>query len=563
MRAIFICLLLFTSPAILRAEKIFYLVHFTGLGDKETIEALSLASQLVALRKKRPSSIQALRFRAESDLPALLKILQNYGYLEATLRADLEKLQDHEYLVTVRISPGPRYQIKAQGALPHLEGPFAAQKILDATDQLLKQLAQQAYPFAAIKKQEIIADGQTKTAEIVLEVDKGPKANFGATTIHGLKEVRPQFVTQKMAWEEKEPYDSKKMGAMQKELMDTGLFSSVYITHPQAPKEDGSLPMNVELVESKHKSVSAAANFQMTHGPGVSFSWENRNVGGMGRKLFLSFDLAQHTQSGTAGLKMPDFIAIGQELTLQADAGNEEIAPYQTRSYTATLELSREFGEALQASIGIRPERLAVDKSVSNGAFFLFELPFSLKYSTADSALHATKGQTLQYEGAAALGSYFSHSLTYCHYLPLIKKDFLVIAQKAAIQSIISSNLEAVPVPKRIFGGSEDCLRGYRYYTVSALKGELPIGGRSALFYSLEPRFRLSETIGLVPFFDLGHVGASPLPDLGGPWFKSVGLGLRYFSFLGPFRLDVAFPMDRRKEIDPSWWIFASIGQSF
>lgn len=574
MRKILLFAILVFSLNILIAERISYVVNFKGLQDVETLDALKSASQLISLQKKKPSSQQALRFRAESDFPALLKILQNYGYLEASLDLQLEKLM-HRYLVNIQITPGPRYQIENYQALPELDlglglkGPLIAQKILDADLKLLKLLSEKAYPFAAIKNREIIADGETKTAKVIVEVDKGPLSTFGPATIHGLKNVRPQFVKQKLQWEEKQPYNSQTVNEAQKELMDTGLFSSVYITHPQTPEEDQSLPMNVDVVESKHKSISVAASFQMTYGPGIAFGWENRNLGGMGRKLSLSLDIAQHNHSGTAALVSPDFIRPGQDFMMQAEASSEEVTAFQDRTYNFLVQIDRGLSDSLKASLGLKPEMLLIKESVENGTFFVLQLPFSLKYSTVDNSLHATNGTTFEYQATAALNfkestvPYFSQNFTYCNFIPVLKEDVLVLAQKISLQSIFSSNLDVIPVPKRILGGSEDNLRGYRYLTVSPLKEGIPTGGQSALYYSLEPRFRLNESIGIVPFFDFGNVFASPLPDFKGKWFKSLGMGFRYFSFLGPLRLDLAFPLDRRQDLDPKWWVFASLGQSF
>ncbi len=560
--------------AILMAERISYVVNFVGLEDPETLEALKSASQLIALQKKKPSSAQALKFRAESDFPSLLKILQNYGYLEAELDLQMEKLQVL-YAVNIQISPGPRYQIEKYEALPALElglcleGPLIAQKILDTDLKLLKLLSEKAYPFAAIKKREIIADGETKTAKVLVEVEKGPLSYFGPVTVNGLKNVRPQFVEKKLEWEEKQPYNSRIVSDVQKELMDTGLFNSVYITHPQIPDENQSLPMNVDLVEAKHKSINVAASFQMTYGPGIAFGWENRNLGGMGRKLSLSLDLAQHNHSGTASLISPDFARPGQDFMIQAEAASEEVTAFDDRNYHLLVQIQRPFGESLKGSLGVKPEVMKIKKSAGNGTFFVLQVPFSLKYSTSDNALHATSGNSFEYQAVAALNikeksnPYLSQNFTYCSYIPMFNKDFLVLAQRVCLQTIFSSTLDVIPVPKRILGGSEDILRGYRYATVSPLENGLPLGGRSAIYYSLEPRFRFSESIGIVPFFDFGNVFNSSLPDFKGKWVKSLGLGFRYFSFLGPLRIDLAFPLDRRQDLDPSWWIFASVGQSF
>ena len=46
-------------------------------------------------------------------------------------------------------------------------------------------------------------------------------------------------------------------------------------------------------------------------------------------------------------------------------------------------------------------------------------------------------------------------------------KETVVIAQQFMFDSILSMDVNAVPVPKRVLGGSDTVLRGYRYHTVS------------------------------------------------------------------------------------------------
>jgi translocation and assembly module TamA len=40
-------------------------------------------------------------------------------------------------------------------------------------------------------------------------------------------------------------------------------------------------------------------------------------------------------------------------------------------------------------------------------------------------------------------------------------------------------------------------------------------------------------------------------------------LGLRYYTGIGPIRLDVAVPVDRRERGDPTVSVYVSIGQAF
>ena len=61
----------------------------------------------------------------------------------------------------------------------------------------------------------------------------------------------------------------------------------------------------------------------------------------------------------------------------------------------------------------------------------------------------------------------------------------------------------------------------------------------------------------------MGNIQREQWPTFHGKWRKSVGMGLRYFTFFGPLRLDVAFPLDKIKKSDPNYKIYLSIGQTF
>ena len=84
-------------------------------------------------------------------------------------------------------------------------------------------------------------------------------------------------------------------------------------------------------------------------------------------------------------------------------------------------------------------------------------------------------------------------------------------------------------------------LRGYGYQEISPRNGEGKLlGGRSYVAASAEARIGITETIGLVPFVDVGTVSTDEVPD-----FKDIragaGIGLRYATPFGPLRLDVAY----------------------
>ncbi|HVE72632.1 MAG TPA: outer membrane protein assembly factor BamA [Thermoanaerobaculia bacterium] len=89
----------------------------------------------------------------------------------------------------------------------------------------------------------------------------------------------------------------------------------------------------------------------------------------------------------------------------------------------------------------------------------------------------------------------------------------------------------------------------------------LPGGGSGLLLFNAEYRFPIFSSLGGAVFVDAGNVYRSSQID-----FKNLkygaGIGLRYLSPVGPLRIDVARPFQKRW-YDDSWQYFVSLGYAF
>jgi translocation and assembly module TamA len=65
-----------------------------------------------------------------------------------------------------------------------------------------------------------------------------------------------------------------------------------------------------------------------------------------------------------------------------------------------------------------------------------------------------------------------------------------------------------------------------------------------------------------VPFIDGGQVYDTERPDLGQELQWAAGLGLRYYTPIGPVRADFAVPLNPRKS-DDRYQVYFSLGQAF
>ena len=584
-------LFLFTL-APLFASALSYEINFVGLKDQQVLKAMFDVSDLVVLQDRPPPSINGLRYRIASDVPELLKVLRAYGYYDAVITADIDSKKE-VLQVYLLIQPGPQYTLASyevyQGEacteianLPNcctftpeclgleVGKPALAVDIVNAELQLLSELARCGYPLASVEKRRVEVDMAEKDVKAASCIKGGPLSKFGPTTIFGLDAIQPSYVQRRIQWREGEIYDPDAVEDTQKRLLNSDLFSSVMVTHGDELDQEGQLPMKMRITEASTRQFSIGAYYATVDGPGVSLNWVHRNVRGMGEIVSVDADISKRYIAGVVTYKILDFWVMDQTYKALAEVARENIHPYLAFSYRGANYIEKKIDSKRSISAGFKIEHINVSESGSNGTYLLIGIPFFGKYTTANDLLDPTSGYSLVYQATPyqslfhANQRFFDQRLTGTLYIPMVPSKFLVLAFRTQVGSIAGTKQINVPLTKLFLGGSEDDLRGYRYRTVSPLnaKGQ-SLGGRSAIFFSVETRFRFTKTIGIVPFADFGTVTFSEFPQVDAKWFKSVGVGLRYFSFFGPLRVDVAFPLDRRKSIDSFYQLYAAVGQAF
>jgi translocation and assembly module TamA len=139
-----------------------------------------------------------------------------------------------------------------------------------------------------------------------------------------------------------------------------------------------------------------------------------------------------------------------------------------------------------------------------------------------------------------------------------------VLAARALAGTAEGADVLSLPPDQRFYGGGSSSIRGYPYQAVGPYfpGTTYPIGATAISAGSLEYRQRFGQNFGAAFFVDGGQVGSrwslNPT-DL----FVGVGGGVRYYTPIGPIRLDVAVPL-KRYDTDPSLFqIYIGLGQAY
>lgn len=573
------------------AEGISYQTKLFGVKEPHVLQGLKNSSQLLSLQGKQVASLHTLRKRAEEDLKRLLQVMHYYGFYDAQLDYELEE-KESGLLLKVCVQPGSVYTLQefAVVFLDQEEGEFLdaslnslvdfqkiglkkgqvawTQKVLEAQKSLQLAFLNRGYPLAKVRKHEAVTDSKQKTLSVTFYLEPGPFRHFGSLSIEGLNKVSERFIKKKVLWKEGEIFSKEKVSQTQKDLMDTGLFHSAHFASEEEFLKE-PVDLRAKFSEKKYRSIGAALSYSTHQGIGTGAEWEHRNIAGEGERLQLSAEWSEKAFRMRSNFLKKDFLKKGQNLSLALEGLEENIRPYSRQEVFFQALLQRRVSERLSYSYGTKLEQQRTVRSDNDRHHTLLSLPAYVEWKNAEPYPELIQGKILRYSfmPTKQIGSslsFLTQKLSGSYHRPLNLPGGLSLGAHATIASIVGAERFDIPAPHRLYAGSENALRGYAYQTVSPTNDlKEPLGGRSQITASLDLNALLQNNLSLATFFDFGHVFEGSVPKLDEKFLRSWGLGLHYHTPLGPLKLDIAFPLDKREGIDQNYQIYLSMGKSF
>lgn len=570
-----------------------YAVTFSGVTDKALLDLLASVSSASAMADKPVANAFLLRGRARGDLEKIRKALASRGYFAARADVNVDEAA-RPARVAFTVDTGPPFILKwvdveltpdsAPVGFPlpeaaalglDVQGPGVSKDIVDAEGKLTAYFRNKGHPFAAVTKRKAVADFAEHTLHVTYVVAPGPYAVFGRTEFKGLKDVREDLLTPLTPWKEGDTYRQDQVELFERRLADLGLFAKASVQPRKALESPDKAVIEASLTERKQRTFKGGLTYNTDDGPGARVSWEHRNLFGRGERLRLHAAVSPASKVLEANFENPFFLDQKQRLLAGARVADEDTTAFHGQNATVEAKISRKLGEhvSAEAGAGYRASLIyddAANPGTSNTRYNLAFIPLGLSLDTRDDPLDPSKGvqfaaRAAPYLDAGGSGiNFFKGSLAGSFYLSLIDSPRVVLATRASagsVTGVCASKL--LPPDVRFYAGGSGSVRGYAYQTVGPLRGSKPLGGRSLFDFGTELRVRVSEMFGVVAFLDGGNAYETEYPDPGKGVLAGAGLGLRVFTPIGPFRVDVATPLYRRAKVDDYFQLYLSIGQAF
>ena len=527
--------------------------------------------------------------KLSGDLEKLKSYYLNRGYLEFNIESTQVSITpDKEKIyITVNIAEGPVYKItdiKFQGELKITEAEmrslllfspgetFSRQKIVDSVKRISDRLGNDGYSFANINPVPD-PDRVNKTASFTMFVDPGRRVHVRRINVQGNSRTRDEVVRRELRQLESAWYSNEKIARSKERLERTSFFEDITIETPSVPGTNDQVDLNVTVKERNTGSLQFGIGYSNAEKLTISASVSQANIFGSGNQLSFRINNSTISKAYEVSYLNPywtvDGIARGFDL-YQRDLNT---ASLNTGSYNSSSSgVGVRFGvpvteyDGLNFGLGYERTKLGLD-SFSPQRYIQYVNTFGTKSDTLrgslgfsrdtrDSIYFPRNGYLI--EAGAEMGLpggdvKFYRFQSKAQYLRPIWGP-IVLNVNAEFGYANGYGGKPLPFFKNFYAGGVDSVRGFEQSSLGPkdTNGDF-IGGNRRIIGNFEVLFPMpgvkgDKSVRLSAFVDVGNVFGTNekmrLSDLR----SSVGIGVSWFSPVGPLKFSLAKPIRQKPE---------------
>ncbi|MCF6272187.1 MAG: autotransporter assembly complex protein TamA [Rhodobacteraceae bacterium] len=572
-----------------------------GEASRELSRTLRAASTLIQDRNIAQDEFFELLARAKSDYRTLLATLYSEGYYggDISILVDGREAADIPFTanmpanvsIQITVNPGPLFKFGAVGISPMpapagrddvltdgglVRGNDArATVVLETVELALTAWRQQGYALAEVVEKSVTAEHNTGELSVDVEINPGRLAHYGNLEISGAESLDPEFLRYMANLPAGGVYDPRQVARARERLMRTGALQSTNFKLGEEIDANGILPFVLEANEMALRNIGFGAEYSTIDGFGVRGTWRHRNLFGKAEQLRFDvsagrIDFATNWREWDYNLRAafakPGFLFPDMDLLLSVEGDHTLIDHIEQRHFELLLggkyyTRMMEFGAYAFASYS--------ETRDINGFqdFKLVGLRGEVSLDRRDDPLNPTSGFYLATDIRGMQELVFDNTIGRAtlearYYRAFGEDDRVVLAGRGYVGTMFGAPISQSPDSLLFYTGGDGSVRGFDFRSIGTTDAGVFSGGLSVIELSAEVRVQVTDSIGVVVFADAGEVGDTRMPGSGGDWRFGAGVGVRYFTSLGPLRFDIARGINRGPN-DPKIGLYLGLGHSF
>ena len=559
--------MLLLGPGLVRAE-----LNVSGLPDE-------LEANVRALSPLTASSCDSARWRIERlfrDVEQNMRqSLQAFGYYQPSISKSLHWDNDC-WRVDVSIEPGEPVRFRRVDVA--ISGPAAQDRDFNARiaagspqsgeilhhgkyaafkDSLERAAIYAGYFDAEFAVAKVEVDPAAHRADLEMRFASGPKYRFGAVSFTpGI--IRDELMGAYTDIRPGDPYSSKAINELYEALSGSNFFGSVSIVTDPVDTATRTVPVEVKLTPAKRRIFSAGGGFTTDLGPHVRLGYANRRINDRGHQFDSRLYLSPVDSEVNASYRWPRkdprsdwFSVFGGIQHVDTDTNDHD-------TFTLGILRSKNIGRSWLQTRYLNFERENFVVGDQDTTSQLIIIGSNWEKAEGRALSRASNGYRMNFDvrGASdSLGSdtSFLQLRTKLRWIHSFSEKTRILA-RASLGFTAKDDLQELPASVRFFSGGDRSVRGYEFESLGPVDSDGNVtGGSHQVDMSLELDRRVRNRWSLAAFIDSGSAFNSSDIDLS----TGIGLGLRWYSPVGPIRLDFAHPLD---DPDRSLRIHISLG---
>jgi outer membrane protein insertion porin family len=429
------------------------------------------------------------------------------------------------------------------------------------------------YAYADIAPRTVPQE-KTQTVDVTFNIKKGHEVFFNRITITGNTKTRDKVIRRQLAFSEGDLYSSSKLKSSYMALNRLRYFEEINFQTEKGPDETLT-DVNINIKEKPTGMFSVGAGYSaQDHAIGTA-QISQQNLFGRGQILSLKATIGTISNMYELSFIEPWLFDIPLWSKFDLWSSQRQYDSYNLNTKGFGTVFGYPLWPYVTGYVGYRLFTNDVTDVQDSAATIIKQeegkttesvLSFTLTKDTTDDFMFPTKGYkssgTIDYAGGPLQGSvdYIRYGVrsSWFHPLPL-DTVFGVRARAGLIQRTADTD---VPIYERYYLGGIDTLRGLRDVGPKDPVTNDPIGGFTMVCFNFEYIFPLIKNAGMkgVVFFDTGNAWDSGwhFDDMR----KTVGAGVRWYSPIGPLRLEWGYVLDQRENEASNRFEF-TMGMSF
>lgn len=412
--------------------------------------------------------------------------------------------------------------------------------------QLNSMAVEQGFFDARLLESALELDLEANTAAATVRFDPGERYRFGAFRIQEQAKLDTAFISRYMEAESGDYFSSQSLLELRRSLDESLYFSRVQIVPLHDQAVDHRVPLDVLLSLRPQHAFTLGGGATTDIGPRVRANYENRYFTPDGHRFTVNSSASPVQQQLDFGYEIPLADPRTQRLSFDLGGMREDVDAFTTR--TGKLGASYTFidshGWRRDYSLNFQHDEYQLNDNQEETSDLL--LPgISFTRTEADDTLYPTRGWRLYGKLHGAQEDLLSTET----FLQLNVVGKLVhslgpgrfLLKFEAGTTLVDDVLD-LPVSLQYFSGGDQSVRGYKYQSLGPINelGEVT-GGKHQLVTGIEYDFGIRPNWKLAVFADAGNA-FNDFTDM--DFKKSVGVGVRWLSPIGPIRVDLASALD-------------------